>query len=315
MTSRQTLLGGAGKVAIVTAVVLPVSCALGMQYDLTPAGTQTLDIVGDFGGTAKVSDYFEQPTGTGVFKPFLTLDANGQTSTGSKKIEQAYNTDGFAGMYLDQLRPQWNNLLRISDLATISYDSVDYFAFILDANEPGGNKSIISIDNIRIYTSAVDNTASVAGDTTKLDDLGTLRWAMNNPLSEGPPNDLNGFNVDKWIKLDASQENVEQGANNSNGGSGKGDMVVYVPTSAFGSSLGTDDYVWFYNLNGVHYSMDKNLASESGYEEWRAVVRIDNGPGPGPGGVPDGGSTLALFGLGLAAVGLIGKQIKSAPVC
>ena len=287
------------------AAMLPSIAALAVEHDLSPEGTQSVNVVGAVGGTAIIADHFEQPTGTGVFEPFLTLDANGQTSTGNKNIESAYNTDGFTAMYLDQLRPQWNERLRVSDLATLTKDGVNYFGFILDANEPGGDKDLVSIDNIRIYTSSTDNTANVGSDISKLDDLGTLRWAMNDPLVTGiTPPDLNGFNVDQWVKLDASQENVEQGSTQSNGGSGKGDMIVYVPQSAFGNSLGTSDFVWFYNLNGVHYSADKDLAAESGYEEWRAVV--------GPQQVPDGGSTLVLLGTALTALSLIASRRKLA---
>lgn len=293
--NRQQL----GKQAIaLTAMisVLPSLSSFGIEYDLSAPGTQSVNVLGDVGGTAVVSDFFEQPTGTGVFTPFLTIDGNGQTSTGVKNIEQGYNTDGHNAMYLDQLRPQWNTPLRVSDLATITLNNVNYFGFVLDANEPGNKKSIISIDNIRIYTSAADNTANVGSNTSKLNDLGTLRWAMNDPLQN--PNGT--FNIDTWIKLDSAQENVEQGSSNSNGGSGKGDMIVYVPQSAFGNSLGTDDYLWFYNLNGVHYDADKNLASEAGFEEWRAITGPQHS-------VPDGGSSLALFGSALTALGLLGN--------
>ena len=304
------------KATLAAAAAIPFSSTFGMMYDLTPKGPQSLNIVGDVGGTAIVRDYFEQPTGTGVFDPFLTLDSNGQTSTGSKMIEQAYNTDGHSALYLDEHRPSWNTLLRVSDLATIAIENIDYFAFILDSNEPGGDKSLISIDNIRIYTSATDDTAQVGNNTAKLDDLGTLRWAMNDPI----------YNNDNWIKLDSSQENVDQGSSNSNGGSGKGDMVVYIPQSAFGDSLGTDDYIWFYNLNGAHYDFESQtvqkgnssklttiypnagLAAESGFEEWRAVTMLNRVP-PDQGGVPDTGSSLALFGIGLAAFGFIGRRL------
>lgn len=167
--------------------------------------------------------------------------------------------------------------------------------FLLDANEPGGDKELISIDNVRIYTSSTDNTAAVGDDNTKLDDLGTIRWAMNDPLSTGTtPPDLNGFNVDQWVKLDASQENVGE---NSNGGSGKSDLALYVPTSDFGSSLGTDDFIWFYNLNGVHYTADKDIAAEAGFEEWRAVVSTSGSVDPPPPpDVPDTGNTIVLLG-------------------
>ncbi|MGZ8921072.1 MAG: VPDSG-CTERM sorting domain-containing protein, partial [Limisphaerales bacterium] len=62
------------------------------------------------------------------------------------------------------------------------------------------------------------------------------------------------------------------------------------------------DYLWFYNLNGVHYTSDKDLASTSGYEEWRAVT----GPRTN---VPDGGTTATLLGLGL--LGLAASRRKS----
>ena len=280
--------------------VLPANQATAGELDLSinsPSGI-TIDVVGDVGGTAKFADHWEQPTGTGVFKPFLTLDSNGQTSTGNTAIESAYNTDG-APLYLDELRNHWNTLLKVGDLQKVN----GYYAFILDANEPGSDKSLISIDNIRVYTSKTDNTANVANDISKLNDLGTLRWAMNDPLKNGTtPPDLNGFNVDTWVKLDSDQNNND--GSKANGGSGQGDMIVYIPVTAFGDAA-DGDYVWFYNLNGVHYTADGDLAAEAGFEEWKALV--------GPNQVPDGGSTLVLFGTALAALGALARR-KSANV-
>jgi hypothetical protein len=259
----------------------------------------TVDVVGDVGGTAKFADHWEQPTGTGVFKPFLTLDSNGQTSTGNTAIESAYNTDG-APLYLDELRNHWNTLLKVGDLQNVN----GYYQFILDANEPGQGKSLISIDNIRIYTSSDVNTpALVQNDITKLDNLGDLRWAMNDKLSEGAGVDLNGFNVDTWVKLDSDQNNND--GSNSNGGSGQGDMIVNIPVTAFGNA-GAEDYVWFYNLNGVHYTADGDLAAEAGFEEWKARV--------GPNEVPDGGNTLVLFGTAIAALGVLARRRQVASV-
>ncbi|MDB6169051.1 MAG: hypothetical protein JWM88_1915 [Verrucomicrobia bacterium] len=276
--------------------VLP-STGLSSEYDLSPSGTQTMTMAGAYGGTAIVSDYWSQPAGTGVFKPFLTLDANGQTSTGSNYIEQAYNADGFKDLYLDGLRPNWNTTLRYGDLATITINQINYFAFILDANEPGGAKSTLSIDNIRIYTSSTDNTANVANDLTKLDNLGTLRWAMNDPTKN--PNGT--FNMTNWIKLDAGQENINMG---SNGGSGMADMIIYIPQTAFGHTAASD-FVWFYNLNGVHYSVDKNLGATAGFEEWSAVK--SNNPNP----VPDNAGTCFLLASALSALGVCARRLKA----
>lgn len=267
------------------------------SYDLTPVGSQSFNLLGAFGGTAIVADYWSQPTGTGVFDPFLTLDANGQTSTGDNKIEQAYNADGFNQLYLDGLRPNWNTTLRVGDLASITLNQIDYFGFILDANEPGGAKSTISVDNIRIYTSATDNTAAVGDNLSLLDNLGALRWAMNDPTTN--PNGT--FNNDTWIKLDASQENISRGAN---GGSGMSDMIIYIPQVAFTGAAATD-YVWFYNLNGVHYDVDKDLATTAGFEEWSAVVGPQNR-------VPDHGDTLVLLGTALLGLGLYAGRLRFA---
>jgi hypothetical protein len=280
-------------------VLLSANRAIGDEIDLAIDASPgiTVDVVGDVGGTAKFADHWEQPTGTGVFKPFLTLDSNGQTSTGNTAIESAYNTDG-EPLYLDQLRNHWNTAIKVGDLQIVD----GYYAFILDANEPGSDKSLISIDNIRIYTSGSDNTANVANDITKLNDLGTLRWAMNDPLSTGTtPPDLNGFNVDTWVKLDSDQNNND--GSNANGGSGQGDMIVYIPVTAFGDASASD-FVWFYNLNGVHYTADGDLAAEAGFEEWKALV--------GPNQVPDGGNTLVLFGTAVIALGVLARRGKLA---
>jgi hypothetical protein len=247
-------------------------------------------------GSAIIADYWEQPTGTGVFDPFLTLDANGQTSTENNNIEQAYNVPGFFPgdggppnsifPHLDQLRPNWNTMLTLGDLANID----GYYAFILDANEKGNRHDrLISIDNIRVYTSDSDAFA----ESGNPNDLGTLRWAMNEPLA----GDMDGFNVDQWILLDASQENVDS---NANGGSGQGDMVVFIPVSAFDGAEATDN-VWFYNLNGVHYEaeLSDTDGADAGFEEWRAVMRV-----------PDGGSTLILLGLGMAGFAAMRRRLR-----
>jgi hypothetical protein len=155
------------------------------------------------------------------------------------------------------------------------------YAFILDANEPGANKSLITVDNIEIYVSnsatagaTVGNlTGSNAQQQTQLNGLGTRIWALN---------DI-GSNTNR-IELDANQQNV---LSNANGGSGIGDMILYVPVSLFGSST----YVYFYNSNGNGVN-GSDQDSTDGYEEWRAVTGVT----PPPPSVPDGGTTAMLLG-------------------
>src|SRR6185503_11279279 len=161
------------------AVMLPSVSALALEVDLTAAGDTSLHAVpGDVGGNGLVQNFTSHPSGTGVFDPFLTLErtASGGNPNG---IERAYNTDGHSALYLDQQRPQWNTLLTLGDLAVVNVNGGSYYAFELDANEPGGKKSLLSVDNIRIYTSSSDNTMAVQNNEANLDALGSLRWAMN----------------------------------------------------------------------------------------------------------------------------------------
>ena len=259
------------------------------EIDLTNnLDTSLHTILGSYGvgGGGFVGNFVTQPAGTGVFDPFLTVN-----SPASDSIERGYNTNGV--LYLDQQRPAWNTLLTLGQLAKVNLNGSLYYAFELDANEPGNAKSLISIDNVRIYTSSADNTASVQNNETNLGLLGNLRWAMNDPLNQG-----SNYNIAQWIKLDANQ-------NQGNGGSGISDMILYVPTDAF-AGAGANDYVWFYNLNGVHYKANGDLAATAGYEEWRAVVSVSSGGDGGGGGpqgqVPDGGSSLILLGSALAGL-------------
>ena len=84
-------------------------------------------------------------------------------------------------------------------------------------------------------------------------------------------------------------------------------MIVYIPVTAFQAAGTLDsDYVWFYNLNGVHYSSDGDLAAQAGFEEWRALT--------GPNTVPDGGNTLVLFGTAIAALGVLARRRNLAHV-
>jgi len=278
--------------ALAAVAVLPSISALAVEIDLTTPGDTSLHAVNaDFGGGGLVQNFTSHPAGTGVFDPFLTIerDANGNP----RGIERGYNTDGV--LYLDQQRPHWNTLLTLGDLAVSTINGGSYYAFELDANEPGADKSIISVDNVRIYTSSSDNTSSVKNNENNLDSLGDLRWAMNNPLKVG-----NDYKADEWIKLDA---NLSDQLKKANGGSGWSDMILYVPVSAFAGALPTD-LVWFYNLNGVHITADGNLAAEAGYEEWRATFKEGVS-------VPDGGATLIL--LGSALTGLFGYRRFTKP--
>ena len=282
-------------VAAATAL-LPTNNAIAGEVDLTAVGVdQTQVVTAALGGNGLVANFHTQPAGTGVFDPFLTVERDPNSATPG--IERGYNTDGV--LYLDQQRPAWNRLIKLSDV-----NGGKYYGFELDANEPGANKSLISIDNVRIYTSSSDNTSLVQSDESNLDSLGNLAWAMNNPLTpQGTDTTGAGnYNIDNWIKLDSNLSDVDK---QSNGGSGISDLILYVPTSAFDKAIANgEDSLWFYNLNGVHYTVDGDLAAQAGCEEWREVT--------GPNQVPDGGNTLVLFGTAITALGFVAGRRKLA---
>ena len=126
----------------------------------------------------------------------------------------------------------------------------------------------------------ITNGASVAavadtGGTGNTAALGTLRYAQN-PLFAS----ANVFNTANTVKIDASRS---EGGSTS--GSGSSDMIVYIPVDNF-KGADANDFVYFYNLNGV------NISADAGFEEWRALT------------VPDGGSSLVLLGSALTALGI-----------
>ena len=277
-TPRQALIS----MAAAAALLLPASQAFGIALDLTSPYPNSGTING-----AIYSTIDNKPTGTGVFDPFLSLQA--------KVVEQGYNTSqgGNGQGFLDTKRvPQWNHDLHISDLVagTGPDGKGSYYAFELDANETGNGTDarLLSIDNIRVYTSPTDTANNVGNDLTKLltgaetggsgntAALGTLRYAQNPLFKTG-----GGFNTDNTVLIDASRS---EGGSTS--GSGSSDMIVYIPVSNF-AGAGLHDFVYFYNLDGV------NNTSDSGFEEWRALTAV-----------PDGGSSLVLLGSALTALGI-----------
>jgi len=150
----------------VAAGLLPASTAFGVPLDLTTP-PHPPDVSGSFatgtsagGAEAIYSTIDSHPTGTGVFDPFLSYQA--------KAVEEGYNTSsgGNGQGFLDTKRvPQWNHDVHISDLGvTVGPDGKgSYYAFELDANEVGnGNIArLLSIDDIRIYTSHSDTANSL----------------------------------------------------------------------------------------------------------------------------------------------------------
>jgi len=287
----------------VAAGLLPASNAVGTEINLVTGTTINGIAATTFGSFASGTSAGGQnaryelidtiPAGTGVFQPFLTYQKKG--------TEEGINTSQLGngqGVLDDKRVPQWTHDLHLNELGTITRNGVSYYAFELDANETGvgSNNRLLSIDDIRIYTSAgspfvgaggtIGNDqqahAAVAGDTAA---LGTLRYAQNEP---------NG--IANYVLIDASRA-----TEGSTSGSGSSDMLVLVPTALF-AGAGANDFVTFYTLNGSHDDAGDD-GSDAGFEEWRALTGTS---------VPDGGSTLLLLGSVFASLGFFARSRKTA---
>src|SRR2546423_12488651 len=110
-------------------LVLSVLSAQGALLDLGTSGSGSLG--GAFFSTTDI-----QPTGTGVFDPFLTVQ--------NSPWEQGYNAG--AGDFDAKRAPQWNHEITLGDLRATTINGSNYYGFVVDINEPnGGPKATISL--------------------------------------------------------------------------------------------------------------------------------------------------------------------------
>lgn len=255
------------RVFVFLSLALMIGC-LGVAKE---AQATTLDLTtagssGSIGGAFFQQTNFEQSsTGTGVINSFVRIQDD---------IEEGYNTDGRPlPLWPDvNTSPTFTHSLLLSVVPIVSLSGTDYREFLLDINQtaPG---TLLSLDKLMIFQeSDPDLTGSLASLGTPLYDL-----------------DAGG---DNWIKLNYIL----------NPGSGKGDVLVYIPNSLFNPSGG--QYVYLYSRLG------DNFTGNDGFEEWAICQQVG---GCGGGGttnppIPEPMSML-LVGSGLLGVlGLKGRK-------
>ena len=203
------------------------------------ANAAVLDLGSDGSGTINGAIFDvnrDRPTGTGVYNPFLTVQANG--------TEQGYNSS--TGNFDTKREPQWNHEIRFSDLQATTINGTQYFGFSVDVNEPNsGNLSTISLERLQVFTSAtLQNSTSTNSNGNFNGSLGTLRYDL----------DAGGNNSVLY--------------NDKNSGSGSGDIDIYIPVSYFAGTQ-QNDYVYMYQLWGNADGM-----TQGGFEETRLIAGI-----------------------------------------
>ena len=278
---------------------LPTINLTGSTYNnvpSTPNGTITTSQ-----GTVTFTNQAFQPTGTGVFNPFLRLDVKGNLAD-----EQGYNTSATISegptnnqttrKVLDNMSPvNWTHDVKISDLQ-LTADG-NFYQFKLDINEPGNANSLLSLDGLKLFATnvtsqsgeALDGNDDIKNSTTGIQ--GDLLWDMDEGKSA--PNGALGSG-DRSVLLDAK---LDKGP-----GSGVSDMVMLVPKGIIDGSGKTHLILW--SRFGLEQAANTGLTTaDAGFEEWAFSAKSGTTVNPGGGaGVPIPG-TAALSLLGLALVG------------
>jgi len=215
------------RVSFITALLIAAASLFGAPG----ARATVVDLInGDSGvlNGGAIADWTDfKATGSGDVQSFLRVQADG--------TEQGYNTSG-SPLPFDDKAGAFTHDITFADLLTteVTLGGQNYFKLLLDVAQLS-NSPLISLDDLRIYTSA---TGSLT--TTNLSLLGTLRYS---------------FTGNDKILLDASR----------NSGNGSGDMFLYIPVSAFAGTLSTD-FVYLYCLFGTTYG------TNGGPEEWSLIV-------------------------------------------
>jgi hypothetical protein len=241
--------------ALISALVVAASpTASAVVYDLEITPTVSIATVD---GTAWFTTDFEKTTGTGVIDPFLSIQAS--------PTESGFNID--QGVLDTKRNGQYTRTQHVSDLLTITVAGIEYYSFLIDINEPNNANSVLSIDTIKIYTSAGNNLLTSLGN---LQTQGTLQF-----------------------NLDSVDPNVTLLYNDLNSGSGQGDVAFFVPTSIL-AGVSSNDYFYLYqefgNFGGAY-------GSDSGFEETRHAGDITFVPIPETNGLMP---ILAVLGVVVA---------------
>jgi hypothetical protein len=217
------------KLFVVLVVVLMVaSSQAAVEYDLTHVGdVQTVN--------GAIFQQWDEPTpmGTGTIDGFLRI----QGPSGAGGPQQGYNTNGT--LEFDTKSSVNTHALLLSDIPVVTFGGINYREFLLDINQQV-KSHILSLDEVIFYQANADTLTNYSPDFTTRN--------STNPAFGTPIYDLDAGG-DNYVTLDD-----QWGA-----GSGKGDMLLFVPDSAF---IGAGNYIYLYSMCG--YTLD----GSDGFEEW-----------------------------------------------
>jgi hypothetical protein len=218
-----------------------------LEHREVPSAVPTVDLT-TRGSSGVINDAIfrqadNQPTGTGHIDSFLRVQ--GAASQG--QVQQGYNTSARPLQYDENKSPQFTRTLHLSDVPRVNLGGVTYREFLLDINQKS-SQPLLSLDELRLYLSDQAGLRGYDPSTHKLAGL-------------DPVYDMDaGALEDNWVLLDYRL----------NSGSGSGDMLLFVPDTAF-ASASPDPVLYLYSKFGVHY------AGNAGFQEWAAPSAVVTG--------------------------------------
>jgi hypothetical protein len=166
-----------------------------------------------------------EPMGSGRINAFVGIQGSGGGS------QHGYNTTGDREFDTTS----GSKALLLSNIPIIALGETNYREFWLDINQ-NSTHPILSLDKLKIHMASVGN----------------LTGYLTNPDFGAPIYDLDA-GVDNYVTLDYEL----------NPGSGKGDMLLFVPDSAF---IGAGDYIYLYSMFGA------TINGADGFEEWAVGI-------------------------------------------
>ena len=276
----------------VTTVFLALVCSSATAkqiLDLTPDTPTSLSGTAAIGDTFLVTNEETKPAGTGNFNSFVRIEMKGQ--------EKGFNTDALP--QYDEKSGVWTHSVKVGKLGTQTINSVEYIAFLLDVNQAGGDKDLISLNQVQIFLSSAD--LGGPGVTN------TLTEATNDPGGNDALISFTGGSATEIFRMNNPQ-NTSGGLSTNTEvqigtgtGSGSGDMFLYVQSSLFGSDL--NKYVTLFSQFG---RASGTYESNSGFEEW--AFREGSGPTFGVTAVAPEPSTILAALTGLVPLGLLARR-------
>ena len=234
-------------IPVLAILLIGVPCSFADIIDLTYNDDLTnpiyVGIEADDGSIWRVAA--GQPTGTGVYEPFLRYQANG--------VETGLNTNDKPVPYDDKMPvDQYTRAVLFEDLVEVMYGGELYWSFTIDINEPDNDDRWLSFDTFNIWQ----------GDQPDYDDI----------------DDIDDFDplVDLLFESEAT---VLANYDSVSSGSGKDDIEFLIPVQDYNK-----EWMYLYIISGDYNPSEGEIGygrvwtSEAGFEE----IRTTGIPAPVP---------------------------------